>query len=190
MLNKKIKLILCLFLSAMLICAACVPAFASEPVFGEDDTPDVPDGPDVPEGHVHSFTVWMPIPGGSVGKHVRHCECGTIEHGDCSFDDGRVTKIPSYEADGEMTYTCRICNGTKTEKINKIAPGEPNPYAEDESKDWILPIVIATVAALGTVACGVLIIVNKKKSDGKQTDKPASADAKKAKSNEGEENKE
>lgn len=187
MTDKRIKLVLCLLLSAVMVFAACLPAFASEAIFGEDDTPDVPDGPNVPEGHVHSFTVWMPIPGGSVGKHVRHCECGTIEHGDCSFDDGRVTKIPSHEADGEMTYTCQICSGTRTEKINKIAPGEPNPYAEDESNDWILPIVIATVAALGVVACGVIIIV-KKKSAGNQTDKPDSNGAKKVKSKDKEEN--
>lgn len=163
--NDKLKLILCLVLSlTMLLSVACVTAMASDSPYY--DEPESPENPDVPEDHTHSFSVWFPIPGSS-GKHVRHCECGKAEHENCSYDDGAVTTRPTYEADGVRTFTCQVCSGTKTEKINKLNPGEPDPYAEEgESKAWIIPLVVAIVAALGTVACGLIII--KKKSDEKK----------------------
>ena len=169
--NDKLKLILCLVLSlTMLLSVACVTAMASDSPYY--DEPESPEKPDVPEDHTHSFSVWFPIPGSS-GKHVRHCECGKAEHENCSYDDGAVTTRPTYEADGVRTFTCQVCSGTKTEKINKLNPGEPDPYAEEgESKAWIIPLVVAIVAALGTVACGVIIIVKKKSA----TPKDAQAD--------------
>ena len=36
---------------------------------------------------------------------------------DHSWDDGVVTKIATTEADGVKTYTCTVCQATKTEAI-------------------------------------------------------------------------
>lgn len=166
--NNKIKLFLCLILSAvMLLSVACVTAVASEV---PDEEIDPPENPEVPGDHTHSFTVWQPIPG-SLNKHVRHCECGKVEHGDCSFDDGIVTTNPTHESEGVMTYTCQICGGTKTEKIDKLDPGEPNPYEEEEPYVWVIPVVVACVAASGTALCGVFVYrknAEKKKLDGEE----------------------
>ncbi len=46
-----------------------------------------------------------------------------IEH---QFDEGTITKEPTYEVEGEKTYICQICNETKTEIIPKL---------ETENKD-------------------------------------------------------
>ena len=46
--------------------------------------------------------------------------CDYPEYGDptfysCSWDEGKVTKQPSYSEEGELTYTCIFCGATKTE---------------------------------------------------------------------------
>ena len=162
--NDKIKLIICLMLSAlMLFGAVCLPALASDvPFGGEDQDPGFNGGSDVPEDHTHRFSAWFPIPG--IEKHVRHCECGALERGDCSFDDGKVTTKPTYESDGVRTYTCTVCQATRTERINKLNPGEPNPYEEksDNTILWIVIISVAVVAVAGTVVA--VIFIKKKKT--------------------------
>ncbi|MBQ3255930.1 MAG: S-layer homology domain-containing protein [Oscillospiraceae bacterium] len=37
------------------------------------------------------------------------------------WDDGEVTKEPTYEAEGEKTFTCENCGETKTEPVNKLS---------------------------------------------------------------------
>ncbi|MCR5543287.1 MAG: Ig-like domain-containing protein [Eubacterium sp.] len=57
-----------------------------------------------------------------------------------TFDEGKVTKEPSVDEEGEMTFTCTKCGTTKIEKINKLEPvpvPEPTPTpepAKDEDK--------------------------------------------------------
>ncbi len=42
---------------------------------------------------------------------------GKVEH---KYDGGKITKEATYEAEGEKTYTCKICNEIKTEIIPKL----------------------------------------------------------------------
>ena len=37
-----------------------------------------------------------------------------------TWDDGKVTKEPTYEENGEKTFTCTVCGETKTEIIEKL----------------------------------------------------------------------
>ena len=162
--NDKIKLILCLLLSAVVIFGIlCMPALASNSPYGDnDEEPGFPDGSEVPEDHTHKYSVWFPMAG--VDKHVRHCECGALERGECSFDNGRVTTKPTYESDGVKTYTCTVCYVTKTEKIDRLKPGEPNPYEEksDNTILWVVILSVAVVAVAGTVVA--VILIKKKKT--------------------------
>ncbi len=46
--------------------------------------------------------------------------CGDVITGEHSWDDGVVTKEPTYEAQGVKTYTCTACGETQTESIEKL----------------------------------------------------------------------
>ena len=46
--------------------------------------------------------------------------CGEKETGDCTFDNGAVTKEPTHFEEGIKTYTCTVCGVTKTETIAKL----------------------------------------------------------------------
>ena len=69
--------------------------------------------------HDHSFGDWI-CEATVVGKHYRACECGEREYGDCQWDGGEITLKPTEDAEGEKTYTCTLCNGTKKESIDKL----------------------------------------------------------------------
>ena len=58
-------------------------------------------------------------------------KCALFGH---SFDDGVVTKEPTKGEDGVKTYTCKICNFTKTEVIPKIEVAEAEIYEVDGKK--------------------------------------------------------
>ena len=48
-----------------------------------------------------------------------------------TWDDGKVTKEPTVDEEGETTYICTVCKATKTEPIDKLTP-EPEPQPEPE----------------------------------------------------------
>ena len=73
----------------------------------------------------HSFGEWI-CNATVVGKHYRECACGERENSDCSWDNGKVSAEPTYEAEGERTYTCTECGGTKTESISKLITNVEN----------------------------------------------------------------
>ncbi len=45
--------------------------------------------------------------------------------GEHKWDEGKVTKEATVDAEGEMTYTCTVCGETKTEAIDKLTPPTP-----------------------------------------------------------------
>ena len=52
-------------------------------------------------------------------KHV----CKSCQHVECekhAWDNGKVTKEPTYKENGVKTYTCATCKGTKEETISKL----------------------------------------------------------------------
>ncbi|MBR4332587.1 MAG: hypothetical protein IKP72_07925 [Clostridia bacterium] len=64
------------------------------------------------------------------GSMKRTCKiCGTVEYTTIAYDsdaahkwdEGKVTKEATCTAEGEKTFTCSVCGGTKKEKIAKLA---------------------------------------------------------------------
>ncbi len=53
--------------------------------------------------------------------------CGECKH---EFDEGTVTKNPTCAEEGEKTYTCSLCQSTKTESVAKVA----HVYGEEVTK--------------------------------------------------------
>lgn len=76
-------------------------------------------------------------------KHWHECsKCHEKkDEADHSWDNGKVTKEPTEEADGEKLFTCSDCKATKTEKIEKL----PTPPQTG------LPIGIVITAILAAV---------------------------------------
>ena len=61
------------------------------------------------------------------GKKHRECGCGEKEEAivdkkEHKFDNGVITKLPTFDENGEKTYTCIICKETKTESVAKLNP--------------------------------------------------------------------
>ena len=55
--------------------------------------------------------------------HTRSCsECGEVETGAHKWDKGVVTTAPHLDSEGVKTYTCSVCNATRTEVIPVPAP--------------------------------------------------------------------
>ena len=55
-------------------------------------------------------------------------KCALFGH---KWDDGVITTPATKGADGVMTYTCSVCNGTRTEAIPKIEVAEAEIYTVD-----------------------------------------------------------
>ena len=79
--------------------------------------------------HTHSFSLWTEH---STTQHKRTCSCGEIEYANHTWDVGVITKEPSCLEQGIKTYTCSVCNSTKTDtlpttghSIKYIAAKEP-----------------------------------------------------------------
>ena len=53
-------------------------------------------------------------------NHKKECSCGDAVREAHTWDAGVVTVAPTTTTEGIKTYTCTICNGTKTEVIEKL----------------------------------------------------------------------
>ena len=104
----------------------------------------------------HVFSNWTPSQEHE-DKHVRVCNCGETETGDCTYDEGHVTKEPSHIEEGVRTYTCTVCGRTKEESIDKTN--------EHEYGNWI-PDQINLEKHYKECQCGELIIENCTFDDG------------------------
>ena len=62
----------------------------------------------------HIFGDWTKV---DDTNHKRACPCGEEEIVAHTWDAGVVTTPPTYTATGVKTFTCPVCNGTKTEVI-------------------------------------------------------------------------
>ncbi len=83
--------------------------------------------------HTHTFS-------GSYSSdetnHWQECECGEKngleEH---QWNNGAVTLLPTADSEGEMTYTCKVCRATKTEKIDKLVSEHTHTFADTYSSN-------------------------------------------------------
>lgn len=65
----------------------------------------------------HTYGSWSKL---NDSTHQHTCTvCGKSETASHSWNAGAVTKQPTCAATGVKTYTCKTCNGTKTESIAK-----------------------------------------------------------------------
>lgn len=82
----------------------------------------------------HNWGDWKSV---DENEHQRVCSLdGThVEKAAHAWDGGKVTAVPSVEAEGEITFTCPVCGKTKTEVIPKLAPSAiDGAIAEAETK--------------------------------------------------------
>lgn len=82
-------------------------------------------------------------------KHAQTCkDCKVVAYADHTWDEGKVTKEATFEADGEKVYTCTGCKETKTEVIAKLpyAPGDINKSGDITAVD--ARIILQIVAEL------------------------------------------
>lgn len=65
---------------------------------------------------IHRYSGW--IQDEEKETHSRSClNCGNKEIKDCSYDEGTITTEATCTDSGIKTYTCLVCEGTKTETI-------------------------------------------------------------------------
>ncbi len=74
------------------------------------------------------------------------------------WDEGKVTKEPTADAEGEKTYTCGTCGETKTEAIEKL-PAEEKPDDNTNTGD----IALASSAIVALVASAAVLVITRKK---------------------------
>ena len=86
----------------------------------------------------HSFGAWEYS---DASNHKRTCSyCFSYQTATHTWDEGKITKEPTVEYEGEMTYTCTVCKGTKTGKLDKLEPIEP-PIEDEPIIDSNTPTV-------------------------------------------------
>ncbi len=75
----------------------------------------------------HVFGAWVDDKNGST--HSRTCSyCQTKETEPHDWDEGEVTKEPTKDADGSITYTCETCAAKRTEAL---------PYEEEKQCPFV-----------------------------------------------------
>ncbi len=94
-------------------------------------------------GHTHNFGDWTVTKEAActeAGTETRTCACGETESREIpalghTWDEGKVTTAPTYDADGVMTYTCIVCGETRTESIPKLVKLS-RPFADVKEGEW------------------------------------------------------
>lgn len=94
----------------------------------------VPEPTPTPHTHQYAETERVEPTCGTAGHVTMQCSCGASyteelpATGQHTWGEGVVTKAPSVDAPGEMTYTCTVCGATRTEEIPALEqPVDPAP---------------------------------------------------------------
>ena len=87
-----------------------------------------PEPTPTPHTHQYAETERVEPTCGAAGHVTMKCSCGASyteelpATGQHTWGEGVVTKAPSVDAPGEMTYTCTVCGATRTEEIPALEP--------------------------------------------------------------------
>ena len=88
------------------------------------------------EGSHHFSEAWS----SDDTHHWHECTdegCNEVaDYGEHTWDAGEVTTEPSYEAAGEMTYTCTVCEATRTESIPQLEHHFSEAWSSDDTHHW------------------------------------------------------
>ena len=81
------------------------------------------------------------------------------------WDGGKETKPATESAEGEKTFTCKLCGETKTEKIAKLTPKKEEPKKETQTASAQTGDDITTLLFIATLALtsGAALVIFKKK---------------------------
>lgn len=110
-------------------------------------------------------------------SHEAMCQipgCGEVVTEDHKWDDGVVTKEATPEAVGIETFTCSVCQGTRTKKLAYVEKtDDAEPAEQDEGQNQKQPVnpiiwVVVGVAAVAVIAIAVVLVLKLKKKDNKE----------------------
>lgn len=94
---------------------------------------------DSENNHEHTFSEeWT----SDATYHWHEATCGHTDETDGmaehTFDDGKITKESTEDAEGEKTFTCTVCGYTKTETVEKLAHTHKfsDEWTSDETNHW------------------------------------------------------
>jgi len=116
------------------------------------------------EAHEHIYEQWIT----DVLNHASTCTvCGMKLEGPHSWDAGVVTKEATATEDGEMLYTCKVCQIQETKRIRKQASPVVNNNTE-EPKQENPNTMIWVAAGLAVVAVVIVVVLLLAKKPGKK----------------------
>ena len=86
-------------------------------------------------------------------NHWHSCECGAkSENAAHGWDEGKVTKQPTLQSEGEKVYTCKVCGTQKNEHL-PVAKPVPGSNPQTGSHNMIIAIVLGLMSACGVTVC-------------------------------------
>ena len=96
-------------------------------------------------------------------SHEAMCQipgCGEVVTEDHKWDDGVVTKEATPEAAGIKTFTCSVCQGTRTKKLAYVEKTDTaEPAEKDEGQNPQQPVNPIVWVVVGVAAAAVIVIV-------------------------------
>ena len=126
--------------SVYYVCSVCNAAFKDSN--GENIIEDLAawkagEGSNPAKGHI-AGSVWAT----DENKHWHLCavcnEKVAETEEDHAWNDGVITTAATCKSEGEKTYTCTVCEKTKTEVVEKTAHTPSSEWTTDENKHWHL----------------------------------------------------
>ena len=84
---------------------------------------------EIPETTEHQWTDWSD---NGNGTHTRACRCNANETKDCTYDAGVVTTPSTHYEEGVKTFTCTVCDHTKTEPVAKTTEHEWSDWSDNK----------------------------------------------------------
>ena len=67
-------------------------------------------------------------------QHKHSCVCGDTQYAAHTWDAGKVTEAPTHTKEGTKTYTCTVCDETKTEKVEKLKEHSYGEWTKHDDK--------------------------------------------------------